>query len=68
MVEPLFGLGAVVFAAAAEGAMPWMLGFAAGAMLYVSAEELIPRARGRSGALSYIGGFLLMMVLDVALG
>ena len=48
--------------------MPWFLSFAAGAMLYVSVHELIPRSQGRTGAFSFIGGFLLMMVLDVALG
>ena len=52
--------------------MPWLLSFAAGAMIYVIAEELIPKASGgendRSGTFGVMGGFLLMMVLDVAFG
>lgn len=67
-VEPAFGLLAVLAAAGAQGIMPWLLGFSAGAMLYVSAHELIPEARGRTGSCGFIGGFLIMMVLDVALG
>ena len=45
----------------------WLLGFAAGAMLYVVAVELLPTA-ARGGALSAAVGFTVMMVLDVALG
>ena len=52
--------------------MPWFLSFAAGAMLYVVVEELIPEARlgehSNAGTLAVMAGFLLMMVLDVALG
>ena len=66
--EPVCGLAAVVFAAAAAPAMPWLLSFAAGAMLYVVAQELIPQAKGRGGTCGYMMGFLLMMVMDVALG
>lgn len=67
-VEPAFGLLAVPAVALLQGAMPWLLGFSAGAMLYVSAHELIPEATGREGSCGFLGGFLLMMVLDVALG
>lgn len=67
-VEPAFGLLAVLAAASAQSAMPWLLGFAAGAMLYVCAHELIPEATGRVGAVGFTGGFLIMMMLDVALG
>ena len=48
--------------------MPWLLSFAAGAMLCVTAEELIPRAEGRDGTCAFLVGFLLMMALDVGLG
>ena len=48
--------------------MPWLLGFSAGAMLYVVVCELIPAADDRRGLFWYIAGFLLMMILDVALG
>lgn len=66
-VEPLFGL-AVVPAAGVRALMPWLLGFAAGAMLCVTAGELLPRAGGRGGTCGFLVGFLLMMALDVALG
>ena len=59
-VEPL---GAALTIAA----LPYLLGFAAGAMLYVVAVELLPTA-ARGGALSAAVGFTVMMVLDVALG
>ncbi len=67
-VEPLFGVAVVLAAAGAEPLMPWLLSFAAGAMLYVVVEELIPQAHSQSGTCGFVGGFLLMMVLDVALG
>lgn len=66
-VEPVFGMLAVFTASLAHPVMPWLLSFSAGAMLYVTAHELCPEASDRPGALSYIGGFALMMVLDVAL-
>lgn len=53
-------------------AAPWLLSFAAGAMLYVVVEELIPEANltegGHTGTLGVMAGFLIMMILDVALG
>ena len=67
-VEPVFGILAAALAAGAEPAMPWLLSFAAGAMLYVVVEELVPQAHSRSGTCGFVIGFLTMMVLDVALG
>lgn len=67
-VEPLFGVLVVLAAARVHALMPWLLSFAAGAMLYVVAEELLPRAGGRRGTCGFLVGFLFMMVLDVALG
>lgn len=71
-VEPIFGIAAVVLAGQIQPLMPWMLSFAAGAMMYVVVEELIPEAKlgehSNVGTLGVMGGFLLMMVLDVALG
>ena len=67
-VEPVFGMLAVFAAAALHPVMPWLLGFSAGAMLYVTVHELCPEAAGRGGAFGYLGGFALMMTLDVALG
>lgn len=67
-VEPVFGCLVVLAASAAQAAMPWLLSFAAGAMLYVVVEELIPQAHSRSGTCGFVIGFLVMMILDVALG
>ena len=67
-VEPLFGVLVVRAAARVHALMPWLLSFAAGAMLYVVAEELLPRAGSRRGTCGFLVGFLFMMVLDVALG
>ncbi len=71
-VEPVFGAVTVMAAGLIVPAMPYLLSFAAGAMLYVVVEELIPEMS--SGGHSNIGvvffavGFSLMMALDVALG
>lgn len=72
VVEPLFGVMAVLAVTALRPLLPWLLGFAAGAMLLVSVRELIPEAccadRHYLGTLSVLGGFTLMMILDIALG
>lgn len=72
MVEPIFGILTVLAARAIGTAMPWLLAFAAGGMLYVVMEELIPEAHlgehSNTGTLGVMAGFLVMMVLDVALG
>ena len=67
-VEPVFGVLVVLIAASAQPVMPWLLSFSAGAMLYVVVEELIPQAHSRDGTCAFVAGFLVMMVLDVALG
>lgn len=71
-VEPIFGVLAAMVAGSVAPLMPWFLSFAAGAMMVVVVEELIPEARldqsAHAGTLSVMFGFLLMMVLDVALG
>lgn len=71
-VEPLFGFLAVLLAAWIAPIMPWLLAFAAGAMIYVVVEELIPESHlgehSHIGAIGVMAGFLVMMVLDVALG
>jgi ZIP family zinc transporter len=71
-VEPIAGLAAIALAGLIAPAMPWLLAFAAGAMLYVVVEELIPEAHlsshSHAGTLSVLAGFVIMMVLDVALG
>lgn len=72
IVEPVFGIAAVLIAALITPYMPWLLAFAAGAMMYVVVEELIPEAHlgehSNVGTFGVMGGFLLMMILDVALG
>ena len=67
-VEPLFGVLVVLAAAGVAPLMPWLLSFAAGAMLYVVVEELVPQAHSRAGTCGFVVGFLIMMVLAVALG
>lgn len=67
-VEPIFGVLAAMLAGSIAVLMPWLLAFAAGAMMYVVVEEMIPEAASRSGTLGAMVGFLVMMVLDVALG
>lgn len=68
-VEPVGGLLIILLASLFLPAMPYLLAFAAGAMMYVVVEELIPEASsGTHSNLSTIGfalGFVLMMVLDV---
>ena len=71
-VEPIGGFAIILLASLMTPVLPYMLAFAAGAMLYVVVEELIPEAsRGQHSNLSTIGfaiGFILMMVLDVVMG
>jgi ZIP family zinc transporter len=71
-VEPIAALIAVLSAKALVPVMPYLLSFAAGAMMYVVVEELIPEmARGKHsniGVLAFSLGFTVMMMLDVALG
>ena len=67
-VEPVAAVLAVILSARLTAVMPWLLAFAAGAMLYVVVEELVPQAHSRSGTCGFVAGFLAMMVLDVALG
>ena len=72
IVEPIFGVITVLLASVLIPHMPWLLSFAAGAMIYVVVEELIPEAHfeehSHAGTLGVLTGFLLMMILDVALG
>ena len=62
----------LLLATSVLGIMPYMLAFAAGAMLYVVVEELVPEySQGRHSNIGTVGfaiGFALMMVLDVVLG
>lgn len=72
IVEPIAGIITVAIVGVATSIMPWLLSFAAGAMMYVVVEELIPEAHfsdhSHAATIGTMVGFLVMMVLDVALG
>ena len=71
-VEPIGAVLTIIAAQLIIPALPYLLSFAAGAMLYVVVEELIPEmSQGRHsnlGTVSFAAGFSVMMALDVALG
>lgn len=70
-VEPIAGLIGVLAAITVQSILPFMLAFAAGAMIAVVTAELIPESASDNKNLSVIGvaiGFVAMMILDVALG
>ena len=71
-VEPLGAILVIALSAYLLPFMPYMLAFAAGAMMYVLIEELIPEANqpphSNMSTIGFAIGFLLMMVLDVTLG
>lgn len=71
IIEPVAGVIGAGLALAVTAILPYAMGFAAGAMLYVVVEELLPETE-RSGntdvaTLGFIGGFALMMLLDTGL-
>ena len=72
IVEPIGGFITVLLSSYIISVMPYLLSFAAGAMMYVVVEELIPEMsqgeHSHLGVLLFSVGFTLMMVLDVALG
>lgn len=71
IVEPIFALLTILLAKIMVPILPYLLAFAAGAMIYVVVEELIPESQqGEHSNLALIGvalGFVIMMVLDIAL-
>jgi ZIP family zinc transporter len=72
IVEPIFGYITILFSNWILQCLPLCLSFAAGAMLFVVVEELVPEmAQGKHSnlpTLSFLFGFCIMMVLDVILG
>lgn len=72
VVEPVGALLTLLLASAIAPVLPYLLAFAAGAMMYVVIEELIPEASAGKhsdfGTLGFAAGFVIMMVLDVVLG
>lgn len=72
IVEPVGALITILLASFVVPVLPYLLAFAAGAMVYVVVEELIPESaageHSNFGTIGFGAGFLIMMVLDVALG
>ena len=72
IVEPIAGGITVLLAAYITPILPYLLAFAAGAMIYVVVEELVPESaegeHSNIGTMGFAAGFVLMMILDVALG
>lgn len=72
VAEPMGALLTIFAASFFVPAMPYLLSFAAGAMIYVVVEEMIPEMsagkHSNAGTVSFAAGFVLMMILDVALG
>lgn len=71
-VEPVAAFVTILLAGFLTPVLPYLLAFAAGAMIYVVVEELIPEAslgsHSNAATIGFAVGFLLMMILDVALG
>lgn len=72
VVEPIAAIVTILLAGIITPVLPYLLAFAAGAMIYVVVEELIPEAsegeHSNIGTIGFAAGFVLMMILDVALG
>lgn len=72
IVEPVAAFLTILLSNFIQGILPYLLAFAAGAMLFVVVEELIPEAsegeHSNNGTIGFGLGFILMMILDVALG
>lgn len=72
IVEPIAGFFTILLSKFVVTLMPYLLGFAAGAMMYVVVAELVPEMNGstesKSSVLMFTAGFSLMLFLDVAFG
>lgn len=72
IVEPVAAFMTILLFSLIQPMLPYLLAFAAGAMIYVVVEELIPEAsqeeHSNIGTIGFAAGFVLMMILDVALG
>ena len=68
IVEPIAGIAGLFLAMQIQGIMPWALAFAAGCMIYVVSEEMIPEMTSEGhdhyGVWSFISGFVIMLILD----
>lgn len=72
IVEPIAAMITILLINVVVPILPYLLSFAAGAMIYVVVEELVPEMHeGKKSSLGVIGvtaGFIVMMVLDIVLG
>lgn len=72
VVEPIGAIITLIFAGIVTQILPYLLSFAAGAMIYVVTEELIPESQSGNhsnvGTIGVAVGFVIMMILDVSLG
>lgn len=72
VVEPIGAVITLLITGTIQVVLPYLLSFAAGAMIYVVVEELIPESQNGEhsniGTIGFAIGFLIMMILDVALG
>ena len=73
LIEPIMAILGILLSSLLSSLMPWLLAFAAGAMLFVVAEELLPEAKNSYPSSNISGwglifGFVIMMILDIAFG
>ncbi len=72
LVEPLGGIVGATVVSTAQTILPWAMAFAAGAMLFVICDEIIPESHQpgteRQGTIGTMAGFIIMMLLDISLG
>ena len=72
IVEPIGAIITILLASYIVPLLPYLLSFAAGAMMYVVVEELIPESaegdHSNIGTIGFAVGFMIMMILDVVLG
>ena len=72
IVEPIMAVVGIFISSTLTGIMPWLLSFAAGSMLFVVAEEMLPEAKSSHkssvAGLGMIIGFVVMMILDIVFG
>lgn len=68
IVEPIASILAIILIVIIKPILPYSLAFAAGAMIYVVVNELIPNAKSLYGTIGFFVGFIIMMSLDVIFG
>ena len=68
VVEPVFSVLTLLFSVTVTAALPYLLAFSAGAMIYDCIRELAPKIESAKGAFASCLGFIIMLILDIALG